>query len=84
MEALTSCCRVPFDASLNEATPISSLRQGETAAHLYGLPERPQQKLTNSRVNLITSVLRQDEGNRTVNHELPVEENNNIKWHKVL
>lgn len=34
VEALTRCCRVPFDVSLNEATPISSLRQGETAAHL--------------------------------------------------
>ena len=34
MEALTRCCRVPFDESLNEATPISSLRQGETAAPL--------------------------------------------------
>lgn len=24
MEALTRCCRVPFDVLLNEATPISS------------------------------------------------------------
>lgn len=32
MEALTRCCRVPFDVPLNEATPISSSRQGETAA----------------------------------------------------
>lgn len=31
VEALTRCCRVPFDVLLNEATPISSLRQGETA-----------------------------------------------------
>lgn len=36
MEALTRCCRVAFDVLLNEATPISSLRQGETAAHLSG------------------------------------------------
>lgn len=44
MEALTRCCRVPFDVLLNEATPISALRQGETAAHL-SLQEK---KKTNS------------------------------------
>lgn len=35
MEALTRCCRVSSDVLLNEATPVSSPRQAEAAAHLH-------------------------------------------------
>lgn len=46
MEALTRCCRVPFDVLLNEATPISALRQDETAAHLSLQEKKKKQIVT--------------------------------------